>query len=94
MATGHYFVQTKHQAYDVYGDKFKELYERYEKEGRARNKRLKYYGGNLNHKLKQVHLTCCLDAVTKNQIKEFGNNCNSNLCCEILQYSLGRSYCM
>ena len=76
---------------DVYGDKFKELYERYEKEGRARKvvKAQVLWWKILESQIEtgtpyMLYKDACNE---KSNQKNLGTIRNSNLCCEILQYS-------
>ena len=76
---------------DVYGDKFKELYERYEKEGRARKvvKAQVLWWKILESQIEtgtpyMLFKDACNE---KSNQKNLGTIRNSNLCCEILQYS-------
>lgn len=80
----------------VYGDDFKNLYEKYESEGRFRTKIL---ARNLWNKILEsqietgVPYICYKDAVNiKSNQKNLGTITNSNLCSEIVEYSDSEEY--
>ncbi|KAI5287091.1 ribonucleotide-diphosphate reductase subunit rnr1 [Ascosphaera aggregata] len=76
---------------DIYGDEFKELYERYEREGRGRRtiKAQKLWYAILEAQTETGNpFMCYKDACNrKSNQKNLGTIRSSNLCCEIVEYS-------
>jgi ribonucleoside-diphosphate reductase alpha subunit len=76
---------------DVYGDEFKELYEKYEKEGRGRKQidAQKLWFKVLDSQIETgtPYLLYKDAANKKSNQKNLGTIKSSNLCCEILEYS-------
>lgn len=81
---------------DAYGDKFVELYEQYEKEGRYRKKvkAQNIWMGILKSQIETgTPYLCYKDSVNiKSNQKNIGTIRSSNLCSEILEYSDEKSY--
>lgn len=81
---------------EVYGDKFKKLYEKYESEGRM-TKQIRARELLINIITSQIqsgtpYILYKDAANNKSNQKNIGTICSSNLCCEIIEYSDANKY--